>query len=150
LDTQSFVQARVKHYYWEKDLNCAGTTLLILAEIFGVALADQVMDAAVGMHGAGGAGAQCGLVEGTLMFLGIIGRRRGIPNNDTVDGCQAFAQEFAGRFTSLQCAVLRPEGFAADNPPHLCEGLSGRAINFSVEFIRNRIGRLESAHPLSR
>jgi len=31
----------------------------------------QLLDAAVGMHGAGKYGAQCGLVEGSLMFIGL-------------------------------------------------------------------------------
>lgn len=35
------------------------------------------MDAALGMHGAGGYRAQCGLVEGALMFIGIWGKMHG-------------------------------------------------------------------------
>ena len=33
-----------------------------------------MLDAALGMHGAGKYGAQCGLAEGTLIFLGTFGR----------------------------------------------------------------------------
>lgn len=144
------MQSRVRHYYWGKDLNCATTDLLILAETFGVGLSGQVMDAALGMHGAGSYGAQCGLVEGTLMFLGIFGRRRGIPDTAIVDGCKAFAAAFERRFASLRCDVLRPEGFAAENPPHLCEQLTCQAIGFNIEYVGRMIGKLESAHPLAR
>jgi hypothetical protein len=71
-----FVKSRVAKYYWEDDINCATTTLNILAEHFGVELERRVRHAALGMHGAGEYGAQCGLVEGALMFLGIIGREK--------------------------------------------------------------------------
>ena len=79
-----FVKSRVAKYYWEDDINCATTSLKILSEKFGVDLSDQVVDAAVGMHGAGEYGAQCGLVEGALMFLGISGRRQHIPDEAIV------------------------------------------------------------------
>lgn len=135
MNTQSFVQDRVREFYWEHDFNCATATLLVLADRFGIKLSDQVLDAAVGMHGAGGYRAQCGLVEGTLMFLGIIGRQAGIPDKEIEKACKRFALNFERRFSSLLCSVLRPGGFCADDPPHLCEGLSCRAIYFSVVFV---------------
>ena len=42
----------------------------ILSHLFSFPLEEQTLDAAIGMHGAGGLGAQCGLVEGSLMFIG--------------------------------------------------------------------------------
>ena len=135
MDTQALVQQRVHEYYWRDDANCATTTLKILSEKFGVEVCDQVMDAALGMHGAGGYRAQCGLVEGALMFLGIAGRARGIPEEEVVDACKDFVQQFEGRFGSLSCAVLRPEGFRLDLPPHICEGLTCEAISMSAEFV---------------
>jgi len=77
LDTLTLVQQRVHEYYWRDDANCATTTLKILSETLAVEVCDQVIDAALGMHGAGGYRAQCGLVEGALMFLGIAGRHGG-------------------------------------------------------------------------
>ncbi len=129
-----FVHQRVKHYYWERDLNCATTMLKVLAEHFDLELAAQVIDAATGMHGAGEYGAQCGLVEGGLMFLGIIGRARGIPEDRIVQACRRYAAAFEKRFASLLCRDLRPEGFHPDNPPHLCENITGRAIAFTLAF----------------
>ncbi len=130
-----FVHQRVKHYYWERDLNCAATTLKVLAEKFDLELAPQVVDAATGMHGAGEYGAQCGLAEGGLMFLGIIGRERGIPGARIIDACRRFAGGFEKRFGNLHCRELRPEGFHPDNPPHLCQNLTCRSILFSVDFV---------------
>ena len=72
---QKLIEERVHEYYWKHDYNCATTMLLILSGICGIKLQQQTLDAAVAMHGAGKCGAQCGLVEGALMFIGIYGRR---------------------------------------------------------------------------
>jgi C_GCAxxG_C_C family probable redox protein len=133
--TPDFVHHRVKHYYWDRDLNCATTTLKVLAEKFDLALAPQVIAAATGMHGAGEYGAQCGLVEGGLMFMGIVGQARGIPEAQVVDACRRFAGAFDKRFASLLCRQLRPQGFRPENPPHLCEGLTRQAIDFAIAFV---------------
>lgn len=129
------INERVEEYYHQHDLNCATTTLRILAEHRGIDLSPQVVDAAVGMHGAGGYGAQCGLVEGALMFLGIIGRERRLPDAAIAENCHRYAAEFTAAFSSLLCRDLRPEGFRDNQPPHLCEGLTSRAIAFSVAFL---------------
>ena len=135
MKTEEFVKTRVSKYYWQDDVNCATTILKILSEVFDVKLNKQVIDAAIGMHGAGKYGAQCGLVEGTLMFLGIFGRENNIPDNIIVDSCREFANQFENKFKSLQCSILRPEGFHPDNPPHLCEPLTCKAVEFSINFI---------------
>ena len=41
--------------------------MLCLGELLGFHIEEQTYAAAVGMHGAGGFRAQCGLVEGALM-----------------------------------------------------------------------------------
>ncbi len=129
------IRERVKQYYRQDNFNCAITTLKILGEKFAVPINDQVLDAAVGMHGAGGSRAQCGLVEGTLLFLGIWGRKNSLSDEDIIDACREFATTFTARFGSLLCKELRPEGFSPDNPPHLCEPLTCATIIFSIEFI---------------
>lgn len=135
MTTAELVRERVHEYYWEYDFNCAVTMLKILAEINGMPLAPQVLDAATGMHGAGGNGAQCGLVEGALMFLGIWGKGRGYSKEEIGTACRDFALAFIREFGSLDCRVLRPGGFGPENPPHLCEPLSVRAVMFAVEFV---------------
>lgn len=132
---ETFIQSKVKEYYWHEDINCASTTLKILAEHYDVKLDAQILDCAIGMHGAGEYGAQCGLVEGVLMFLGIYGRQRNIAKEDIVMYCNEFAKQFEKNFNSLQCSDLRPEGFALDNPPHLCEPLTQSSLQFSIEYI---------------
>jgi len=133
----SLVKTRVHEYYWTHDWNCASTTLRILAERFGVDIHEQVLDAALGMHGAGGLGAQCGLVEGALMSIGILGKANGLSDDAVVQACHDYATEFESRFGSLLCRELRPQGFHPDNPPHLCEGLSCDAVLFDIAFVED-------------
>ena len=141
MDANNFIQKKVNRYYWQDDINCATTNLKILSEIFSIELSGQIIDAALGMHGAGKYGAQCGLVEGTLMFLGIIGRDRKISDDEIVDSCNEYAKQFENRFQTLLCKVLRPEGFHEDNPPHLCEDLTCEAVLFNVDFIADFINK---------
>ena len=145
MQTKELIQIRVKEYFWRDDINCATTNLKILSEKFSIELTSQVIDAALGMHGAGKFGAQCGLVEGTLMFLGIIGRAHNISDESIVNSCNEFAGKFENRFTSLLCSVLRPEGFKSEHPPHLCEILTCEAIYFNVEFIEKFIKKHSSS-----
>ena len=135
-----YVADRVHSYYWDYDINCATATLRILAQHFNVALDAQILDASIGMHGAGGHRAQCGLVEGGLLFLGIYGRIRKLGNTQIVELCKTYAEEFETCFSSLQCRKLRPEGFNPDLPPHLCEKLTCRTNEFTIHFITTHIG----------
>jgi hypothetical protein len=134
-DVRAFVERRVHDDYWNEDLNCAITSLKILSERFETPVHSQVLDAALGMHGAGRYGAQCGLVEGALMYLGLYGRANGLRDEEVVAACQAYARAFEGRFGSLLCRELRPDGFRPDDPPHLCEDLSCQVIAFDIGYI---------------
>jgi len=131
------IEEHVHHLYWDHDINCARTTLMYLAQYFKIPLNDQTLQAAIGMHGGGGFGAQCGLEEGALMFLGLYGARKGMSDASVSRLCFAYAQAFTVAFSSLQCSVLRPQGFQESNPPHICEGLTVRAIAFTRDFIED-------------
>ena len=133
------IEQLVHDCYWNHDYNCATTTLLILSEAFSVDLHKQVLDAAAGMHGAGGYGAQCGLVEGALMFIGILGRIRTKADEDIIQLCNSFAAGFENEFGSLKCSRLRPGGFNEEDPPHLCEQLSVKTISWTNNFILENI-----------
>ena len=78
MNYKNLIEQKIKDYYWTDDINCATTTIKILAEVFNTKINSQVIDSALGMHGAGEYGAQCGLVEGTLMFLGIFMEKKKI------------------------------------------------------------------------
>ncbi len=139
IEMMKFVKEHVHTLYWEQDLNCASTTLQVLSEYFDFVVEKQVIDSAIGMHGAGGYQAQCGIVEGTLMFIGILGRAQSIPDPEIVSFCKKFAQSFEAEFTSLGCKILRPEGFKPENPPHLCETLTVNGIIHSITLVANLI-----------
>ncbi len=129
------INEKVARLYWQDDVNCATVMLILLADYFAIELSSQIIDAAVGMHGAGGYRAQCGLLEGGLLFLGIWGRQRGQADDVVIQACRNYAASFEAEFSSLSCAVLRPQGFSPDNPPHLCEGLTCRAVSFTIVYI---------------
>lgn len=138
----TFVEEKVDEYYREHNYNCATTSLLTLGDFFNIQLQPQVIDSALGMHGAGKFGAQCGLVEGALLFIGIWGRHTGLKDGETVALCREFAKQFETRFSSLQCSELRPEGFRKDQLPHLCRDLTVEAIQFSLDYLKTVRGDL--------
>jgi len=129
------IRERVHGCYWDHDHNCASTTLIIAAEVFSVSLEGQVLDSGLGMHGAGGYRAQCGLVEGALMFIGILGAGRDLERSAITELCFGFAESYENKFGSLLCRELRPEGFSPDNPPHLCENLTVQSIQFLMCYL---------------
>jgi C_GCAxxG_C_C family probable redox protein len=125
----------VHDFYWNQNINCARTTLLTLGKLFDFEIQKQTYQSAVGLHGAGLFRAQCGLVEGALMFIGCYFSERGKPDKEIVKLCYKFADSFTKEFGSLRCYDLRPNGFQKDDEPHLCEGLTVRTIQFSKQFI---------------
>ena len=136
---QEQIRTLVHDMYWGPDKNCAATTMTALSQHFGVEINPQVWDAVIGMHGAGGFGAQCGLVEGALLFIGIYGKEIGFPDERIIGLCRQYAGVFSEAFGSLLCSVLRPEGFSPDNPPHICEGLTNRTILFAIGFVEENM-----------
>lgn len=131
------IKNRVHELYWGSDTNCARTTLICLSELFDTKIETQTYQSAVGLHGAGKFRAQCGLVEGVLMFIGLYFSEKGMPEDKIIALCYRYAELFTNKFGSLTCYDLRPNGFNADDPPHLCEGLTVNAIEFAYEYINN-------------
>lgn len=132
------INSRVHDYYWNEDFSCVVTTLKVLSELFYPRLHPQVIDAAVGLN-AGRFRSQCGLVQGTLLFIGSYGCQQNIKQEQIITLCRQFGIEFQEHFGSLLCNQLRPQGFRPDNPPHLCEKLTKQAIAFSAKFILEKI-----------
>ncbi len=130
------IKERVHELYWKQDINCAGTMLICLCELFDIDIEKQTLNSAIGLHGAGGFRAQCGLVEGALMFIGIYFSDKGKTEADIASICYQYADEFTKRFCSLKCYDLRPDGFSENDPPHACEEITGAAIEFTKEFIK--------------
>ena len=129
------IAKRVHELYWEADVNCARAALICLSECFAITIEPQTFQAAAGLHGAGGYRAQCGLVEGTLMFIGVYLHTLGKTDGETAAVCCEFASAFEQAFGSLRCRELRPTGFSAQDPPHMCENLTCRAIGFAYQYM---------------
>lgn len=132
---KEYIKNRVHELYWNDDINCARTVIICLSELFKIDVEPQISWAAVGLHGAGGYRAQCGLVEGTLMFMGIYLHTLGKAENEIVSACYDFASAFEKRFGSLRCLELRPSGFSENDPPHMCENLTCNSVEFIYQFI---------------
>lgn len=132
---KEYIMNRVHELYWKDDINCARTTIICLSELFKTPVEPQTIRAAVGLHGAGGYRAQCGLVEGTLMFMGIYLYALGKTEEEIVSACYQFASAFDSAFGSLSCFKLRPTGFSENDPPHMCEKLTCDGILFAYRFI---------------
>lgn len=135
----SSTSQRVHDLYWKRNWNCARTMLVCLGETFDIPIAEQTLHAAVGMHGAGKFRAQCGLVEGALMFIGIAGAACGKSDKEVESLCFCFAKSFTERFGSLLCRDLRPGGFRPADPPHACEALTVEAVDFAANFMHNAL-----------
>lgn len=136
---QELINSRVHDYYWNEDLSCAVTTLKILSELFYPNLHPQVIEAAFGLN-AGRFGSQCGLVEGALLFIGSYGSYRNMNKENITAICHEFCRKFQARFGSLLCNELRTQGFSPDNPPHLCENITKKAVAFSAQYILEEMG----------
>lgn len=138
---KEYIINRVHELYWNNDINCAGTTIICLSELFEISVEQQTIWSAVGMHGAGGYRAQCGLVEGALMFMGIYLHMLGKTGDEIVSACYNFASSFDKTFGSLRCFELRPTGFLESDPPHMCEKLTCSGIEFAYQYILEIIGQ---------
>lgn len=131
------IREMVHRLYWELEINCARTTLACLSELTDTPVNSQTMQSAIGLHGAGGHRAQCGLVEGSLMFMGIFLALKGKGDIEISNICYQFAEKFTKEFSSLRCCELRPNGFQENDPPHACEELTSNAIEFTYNFIKS-------------
>lgn len=130
-----YIAKRVHELYWEEDINCARTTLICLSELFKVTIEPQTIWSAIGLHGAGGYRAQCGLVEGALMFIGVYLHIQGKTEEEIISACYNFASAFDNTFSSLRCMELRSTGFSESDPPHMCENLTCNGIEFAYQYI---------------
>ncbi|MEG6593835.1 C-GCAxxG-C-C family protein [Desulfovibrio sp. 1188_IL3213] len=135
MGTQERIVDLVHGCYWEKNANCAYTTLYCLERLTGLAVHPQLYHAVRGCHGAGGTGGQCGLVEGALLFLGLYGETLGKSDEEVVALCARYATVFTRQFGSLDCRDLRPGGFRLDDPPHMCERFTVRAVTCIHDFV---------------
>ena len=131
-----WIAGRIQEGAYGENRNCAQTALLCLGDLFQVFIEPQTLEAAAGLYGAGGYGAQCGLVEGGLMFLGIYGGKLEKSGEEISRACLEFARAFEQKFGSLLCGKLRPEGFGPDVPLTLCDSLIVRAIDFTYQYMQ--------------
>lgn len=138
-DPSTYIASTVHSEYYDLDTNCAGVTLKCLSHLFSYPIAPQSFAASLGMHGAGGYRAQCGLIEGALMFLGMYLTALDWERTDVSKACYEYATAFEKEFGALTCRNLRPQGLAEGQPPHMCETLTVRAVQFAYDYVRHLV-----------
>lgn len=134
--SRPWIEQRVDFYHTQQGNNCAVLSLKIFSELFEFSMHDQVVQAASAMNGSGRFGAQCGLVEGMIMFLGVYGTHRGVPYLDILGLANRYAASFTARFGSLVCRDLRPQGFGPEVPKTQCHTLIVDAVEMGSQFLR--------------
>lgn len=137
-DITAKISEIVTYSYHTLDVNCAKTTLIALSQLLEHPLHDEVLRASTALNGGGRTQAQCGLVEGALMFFGVFYSGKGATDCDIYSIAADFMRGFAERFGSVSCYDLRPGGFQKDDPPHKCEGLTLETVAFTYDFIQSR------------
>ena len=135
LDEHKFIADKIKIYYEIEEHNCAVSVLKVLAERYDFPIHQQVMDSALAQNGLGQSGAQCGLITGAAMFLGVVAVEQGWTKDTLHEHTQRLTTEFKNAFHALDCRSIRPEGFVADNPPHLCEPRTVEALEIMINYI---------------
>ena len=61
--------------------------------------------------------------------------KMGKTEDEIVSACYNFASDFEKTFCSLRCFELRPMRFSENDPPHMCENLTCRGIEFAHQYI---------------
>ena len=111
MGTQERIVDLVHRCYWERNANCAYTTLYCLEHLTGQPVHPQLYQAVRGCHGAGGMGGQCGLVEGALLFLGLYGEVLGKNDEEVVALC-VMPLCLPGSSAASTVATCAPAAFA--------------------------------------
>jgi hypothetical protein len=137
---EDYVAEKVHYFYHEAGINCAVGTLILLSDLFGVELQEQVYDSAIAMHGAGKYGAQCGILEGGIMFASIYAKQNGLEKKEIVPIIYKWSSLFEKEMGSLVCRELRPYPFTPeDAPKHLCEPITVKGVKLAVKFIQEEL-----------
>ena len=135
---EKYIEETTHEHYHVSGVPCAVSTLTMLSHIFGVELHEQVYQSALGMVGAGKYGAQCGLLEGGMMFLAIYGQQNGLVKKDIFELTYKMTETFENSMGSIVCKGLRPYPFTPeDAPKHLCEPVTVKGVTLLVKFLQD-------------
>lgn len=140
MDREKRIEEAYHKFYHEDGVPCAVGTLMLFSEFYDLPLDQQVLDSATGMVGAGKTGKQCGLMEAGIMFIGIMGKAKGVAKADIFKLCGAWSKTFEAEMGSTECKGLRPFPFTPeDAPKHLCEPISVKAMKMAVGFMDDNL-----------
>lgn len=135
MDIENFIDKQVHENYWEKDLNCATNILMLLSELTDIKLDKQILHSVSGFDGVNPLIAQCGLMSGALMFLGIYGREKNIPNSQLKSYSYDYSKYFQRKFGDTGCNSLNGKNSSLNLSPFSCEILTKDVVKFTFDFI---------------
>ena len=139
MNLHNFIDKEVHENYWERDYNCATNILMLLSEIEGIKLDKQVLYSVSGLHGVDPMIAQCGLLSGGLMFLGIYSCEKNIPNSQLSKYYYDYSKYFQRKFGDTGCQNLNGNSKSLGLKPYACEDLTKDVVEFTINFIEKNI-----------
>lgn len=139
MDLENFIDKEVHDNFWERDLNCSTNILMLLSQLNGIKLDKQVLYSVSGLHGVNPTISQCGLLTGSLMFLGIYAREKNIPNSQITKYYYDFSKYFQRKFGDTLCQSLNNEKENLGISPFSCEKLTKDVVTFTSSFIHKNI-----------
>ena len=131
----AIIKSRVEGDFVTGRYNCSMTALTVLAEIFEIPIAEQTIDAAQAMPGAGGVGDLCGFVSGGLMFIGVWAGFHHFSRGDIRQMSQRYSQTILEKFGSLHCCDLRND----------CASLAVHLLESSIPIFMEEMKKLNTS-----
>ncbi len=123
---------KTKHYYTEKNKNCAEAILLAANEIYGLGLSEDSTKLVMGFGGGLGCGKLCGSLAACISVLGILYGER----PDIREICAKFTEKFNEdlKVNSIDCAPIAAKYKTAEKR---CEDAVLLAADSFEEFLKN-------------
>ncbi|MCK5126643.1 MAG: C_GCAxxG_C_C family protein [candidate division Zixibacteria bacterium] len=136
MNERQFIEDKIKIYFEIEEHNCAVCVIKVLSERFDFPIEQQTLDACLAQNGLGQYGAQCGLITGATMFLGIVAAQNNWEKEKLYLHTRELTALFEKKFKSLLCSAIRPEGFHEDNPPYICQPRTVDALEIFIDYLK--------------
>ncbi len=130
-ETEKKVRSLVHHYYNVCDINSAKTTLYCLGELLGVSIKTQAIQAASGLYNMSRGKDGYGLLNGAVMFMGILFSKKNMAEREISNICTRFADKFQEKFGS----VINRDLGSSKEALRLKEEMTVNAILFDYDFL---------------
>lgn len=143
MDIKEKIKSLIQKYAGKQEMGCSATVLSVLSDLFNIKVEKQVMACLIGMEGGSNFKNDCGLLDGSLMFIGIMLSQQGLPEPLTKGICRQFTGSFEIEFgESSVINSCSNEG--------TCLSLTPENIFFVYKFIKNIAGENNPLQPAGK